>query len=105
MARKYSKPSPTKLIGLLEAQGQSFGKQAFELMDSKKEQILLCLQLWQTADRPSTMGRGRARSLLGLAYKDRSLGVEVFTLCSLGASITRLASIDPTATLSRIRGW
>ena len=65
MTRNYSKPSPTKLIGLLEAQGQLFGKQAVEPM-VKKSKFYYVYSYGKWLIVITTMGEGASTIAFGV---------------------------------------
>ncbi|KAL5335632.1 hypothetical protein BJX70DRAFT_390554 [Aspergillus crustosus] len=106
MARKYRKISPFTIIGNLEAKRQLFGPEPLDLIRTQDEKATQMLKLWQNAD-PQTRSwtRGRARTLLESVYNNKSLGVDIFFLCTFSTSITQLAKVDPSICVSHIQKW
>ncbi|KAL1979103.1 hypothetical protein VTN96DRAFT_6845 [Rasamsonia emersonii] len=106
MTRRVRKLAISAIPNLLDAQRKLFSEVKEDLVDSQKEQLDLCLQLWRTSDASSRQwARARARSFLVMVYNDKALGAEVFLLCGLGISVTRLGTIDPVEALSEVRKW
>ncbi|RAL14195.1 uncharacterized protein BO97DRAFT_279685 [Aspergillus homomorphus CBS 101889] len=106
MTRKYCLVTPSMIVANLEAQRLLFIQEGYELLQTQKNKSDQFLNLWQIPDRQSQRWvRNRARALLEIIYNKKSLGIEVFLLCALGTSTSRLARVDPVNCESQIAKW
>jgi hypothetical protein len=104
--RRIRKLSTFEIIPLLESQRKLFSETKDDLLDSQTEQLAQCLELWLVPDSESRQAsRKKARTFLAYLFNDKALGADVFLLCGLGISVTKLGTVNSTEAVYEIRKW